>query len=592
MCAGCHSTNLRKNYDLNSNSYNTTWSDLDVSCEACHGPGSRHVAWAAQADRPSNYDAGDMGLTVALRPADHGRWEMNPQTGIARRTEKPASMEIDTCASCHARRKQIAEPPKPGASFLDSYLPALLEPGLYHADGQIDGEVYEYGSFVQSRMYRAGVTCSNCHEPHSATLRAEGNGLCAQCHMPAKFDVPAHHHHEAGSTGAQCVNCHMTTKTFMVVDERRDHGFRVPRPDLSESIGSPNACIQCHHDRSSDWAARAVAEWYPKGRQTRPSYGTALHAGRVGAASAERQLDALILDQNEPGIARATALSLLPRVATSASSLAIASAITDPDPLIRAAAPRALSGAASPAAFQAALPLLRDPVRAVRTEAARALSGAPRQAIPPEQHDALSGAFKELAAAESTDLDRPEAHLNLGLLHTRQAQPAEAEAEYRTALRLDPNFVPALMNLSDLDRMRGLDAQGAQLLRRAISIEPGNADVMHALGLFLVREHNYTEALPLLRRASELAPDTVRYGYVYAIALNSTGAPEQSLALLGRLHRQHPADREVLIALIAGARAAGDISAALSEARELAELDPGNPQVRMLLLDLEQQRNR
>ena len=186
QCADCHSTDLKKNYDLAANTYATSWTDLDVSCEACHGPGSRHIAWAkAPAYHRSDTDGSRMGLTNWLKPTDNGHWEMNTETGIARRTEKLASTELETCAACHSRRKVIAKNPVPGEPYLDGYLPALLQPGLYHADGQIDGEVYEYGSFLQSRMHAAGVTCSNCHDPHSAKLLAEGNGLCAQCHLPA-----------------------------------------------------------------------------------------------------------------------------------------------------------------------------------------------------------------------------------------------------------------------------------------------------------------------------------------------------------------------------------------------------------------------
>jgi hypothetical protein len=143
---------------------------------------------------------------------------MNPETGIAKRTEPLASAELDVCAACHSRRRVIAKGALPSAPLLDSYTPADLEPGLYHADGQIDGEVFEYGSCVQSRMYYSGVTCSDCHEPHSLAPHAESNGLCGQCHMPAKFDTAEHYHHEPGSAGAQCINCHMPTKTYMVVD--------------------------------------------------------------------------------------------------------------------------------------------------------------------------------------------------------------------------------------------------------------------------------------------------------------------------------------------------------------------------------------
>jgi len=282
--------------------------------------------------------------------------------------------EIDTCAACHSRRKVITKNPAPGAAYLDGYLPALLEPGLYHADGQIDGEVYEYGSFLQSQMYHAGVTCSDCHEPHSAKLRAVGNALCAQCHMPAKFDAAEHHHHQPGTAGAQCVNCHMPTKTYMVVDVRRDHSFRVPRPDLSVTLGTPNACTQCHRGRSAEWAAQTVASWFPHGRQAAPHYATALHAGRAGTSDAEQQLDRLILDQSQPAIARASALPLVAPYATEASVPALKGAAGDADPLVRSAAPRALSRSLQRAAVQIIAALLDDPFRAVRIEAARALA--------------------------------------------------------------------------------------------------------------------------------------------------------------------------------------------------------------------------
>jgi predicted CXXCH cytochrome family protein len=593
MCADCHSTNLQKNYNLAANTYATSWTDVDVSCEACHGPGSRHVAWAKARSDPPPYGAQDrIGLTASLKPTDEGRWEMNPETGIARRTAPLVSAELDGCAACHSRRKVITKEHPPSARFLDAYIPAYLEPGLYHADGQIDGEVYEYGSFLQSRMRAAGVACSDCHDPHSAKLRAEGSALCAQCHLPARFDAREHHHHDPGSAGAQCVNCHMPTKTYMAVDARRDHSIRVPRPDLSVSLGTPNACTQCHAGRTPEWAAHAVAGWFPHGRQTVPHFGTALHAGRSGAADAEQQLDKLILDRSQPAIARGSALLLLPRYSSAASQAALTAAIADPDPLVRSAAPRALTRSASQATLQAAASLLRDPVRAVRIAAARALAGTDLLSLTPELQTALVNATKELVAAELVDAERPEAHLNLGLLNTRRREPAEAEAEYRTALRLDPGFVPALVNLADLDRARGMEEQSAELLRKALSIEPNNADVQHALGLLLVRRHEYAEALDLLRQAHELVPDNARYAYVYAIALNSTGAPAEAMALLEHTYRQHPTDRDVLTALVSIARDTGDFGTALRHAREVATLDPADAQLRSLVSDLEKRQAR
>src|ERR1019366_7944551 len=421
----------------------------------------------------------------------------------------------------------------------------------------------------QSTMHKAGVVCSNCHEPHAAKLRAEGNALCAQCHLPAKFDGTAHHKHSPGSAGGQCVNCHMPTKTYMVVHDRRDHSMRVPRPDLSVSIGTPNACNQCHTDRPTEWSAKAVATWHPNGRQKQTHYGTALHAGRTGAVDAESQLDRLILDKSQPAIARSSGLLLLPRYASKASEPAIKSAIGDPDPLVRMAMARALPASAPRAIIEATFPLLGDPVRAVRTEAARALAWVDPQTMTPEQRNAFATAYQELINGERIDADRPETHLNLGLVKLRRKQLNEAEAEYRTALRLDPKFVPAMANLADLDRERGMDEEGAELLRAAIAIEPDNAAIKHSLGLLLARHRNYTEALPLFREAAALAPDNARYAYVYAVALNSAGSTAEAKTLLERTYRQHPTDRNVLLGLIAFERDSGDVAAALTHAQDM-----------------------
>jgi Flp pilus assembly protein TadD len=601
QCAACHSTDLKKNYDLGANSYATTWSDVNVSCEACHGPGSLHVAWAEAKARsgaagpepaPTQPQDEQMGLMTWLAPAPQGVWRMNPDTGIAQRAEPSNAQELDICARCHSRRKVIAEGAPIGAPFLDSNLPALLEPGLYHADGQIDGEVFEYGSFVQSRMYHAGVTCSDCHEPHNLKLRGEGNALCGQCHLPGKFDVASHHHHEPGGTGAQCVNCHMPAKTYMVVDDRRDHSLRVPRPDLTMTIGVPNACATCHADKSAEWAARSVATWFPEGRQTTRHYGAALDAGRAGAIDAERQLDQLIMDTNQPAIARAGALALLPRYASPQSEAAVKAALGDPNALVRAAAPRALPAAPSPAMVEATAPLLSDSVRAVRIEAARALAGVDPRLMTAQQQTAFAAAYLELYAAEIVDADRPETHLNLGLLETKQQRAGEAEAQYLTALRLDPNFVPALVNLADLDRQRGMNEDSAALLRKAMAIEPDNAEVRHSLGLALVRQKNYVEALDQLRKATELAPANARYAYVYAIALNSTGAPGDAMKLLETAHNRHPTDRDVLAALISMAQETSDLATALRHARELSALNPTDVQLHMLVLELEQRQAR
>ena len=586
MCASCHSTDVQKGYDLATDSYKTSFSDVNVGCEACHGPGSRHLAWAQAKPLP---DDPTKGLVVSLPVGDHSVWVMNEATGIAERS-KPATnaAEINVCATCHARAAPIVADSTAATPFLDAYLPALLEAGNYHPDGQIDGEVFEYGSFLQSRMHRAGVTCTDCHEPHAAQLRADGNALCGQCHMAGKFDVAAHTHHADGSAGAACVACHMPTKTYMGVDARRDHSIRVPRPDLSVTLAVPNACTQCHADKPAAWAADAVAGWFPNGRQTQPQYGQAIAAARAGRIGAAPGLDALIGDLNTPPIARASALLLLPRVATGASLPVWRQALVDPDPLVRQGAVRALSSNPSSQMLRDVAVRLDDPVRSVRIEAARALAGVDPQMLTVPQQAAYATAMRELVASEMVVADRPEAHLNLGVLAVRQHQFDQAEAEYRTALRLDPKFTEALINFADLDRMRGMDAQGADLLRQAIVLEPGNAEAHHALGLLRVRQRDYPDAIAELRRASALAPDDQRFVYTYAIALNATGDGPEALAVLQRAQQRFPANEEILSALVSFSRDRGDMPAALKYAVGLLRLHPNDVRLAMLVRDLEQ----
>ena len=270
MCADCHSTGVRKNYDRDGDRFQTHWAEISVGCEACHGPGSRHVTWAsAHARRSRRTQDSTKGLTARLDERHGVEWNVSATTGNATRSHPRVSdREIETCAQCHSRRSQIADGYEAGKPFLDYYRPALLTRPLYHADGQQRDEVYDWGSFLQSKMYARGVTCSDCHNPHSGKLRADGNATCASCHLPSKYDTPAHTHHEANSAGATCVGCHMPTTNYMVIDARHDHSLRIPRPDLSVTLGTPNACTSCHTQRDARWAAAQVTAWY--GPRTAP----------------------------------------------------------------------------------------------------------------------------------------------------------------------------------------------------------------------------------------------------------------------------------------------------------------------------------
>ncbi len=468
------------------------------------------------------------------------RWVMDEGRGIARLDVPPAPgsrSELETCAPCHSRRANFGVADPATAPFLDAHRPALLEAGLYEADGQDLDEVYVWGSFVQSRMHAAGVVCSDCHEPHSLRLRADGNALCARCHLPARFDVATHHLHPPGSPGARCVNCHMPEHTFMGVDARRDHGLRVPRPDLTVTLGVPEPCTGCHAGRDAAWAARVLAERHGPPGERRPLFPAVLAAVRDGSADAPALLLALARDPEESAIARATALSLLPAEAGAQATRTVEAAARDSDPLLRLGAARALENLPPPERLRLGTALLADPLRAIRLEAATALVDAPRAQL---DATALQHALDELHEAHRHNADDPGAHLNEGLLAQRTGDLTAAERHYRDAIQLAPWFVPAWVNQADLQRLRGDDGAAEETLRRAARAIPDAADVHSALGLTLVRLGRRDEAVGALERAAALAPDEPRHAWLLAVALDSIGRPADSRRVVADALAKHP----------------------------------------------------
>ncbi len=538
MCAECHSTNLRKNYDVASDTYRTVWDALDVGCQACHGPGERHVAWARTPDSGVAEGAAAAGLVVDLDDAD-------PVT------------EIQACAGCHAHRQRISATDRHARPLLDDFLPSTLRDGLYFPDGQIREEVYVWGSFAQSRMYGAGVRCSNCHDSHGLDLAAEGNAVCLQCHRatpverfptlrPRRYDTPAHHFHEPGSSGAQCVSCHMPARTYMGVDDRRDHSFRVPRPDLSVALGTPNACTACHADETDAWAADRAAAWW--GAPRAPHFGEVLAAARRGDPAAESGLRELAGDVDQPAIVRATALEHLGQYGPAALQPAVAAA-ADADPSVRAAAAAALERIDPQRRIEALAPLLDDPVRAVRIEAARALTSMPRAALDARQAQRLDAALAELVDAETASADLPGAHLNLGILRLRSGDPGQAERDYRRALELDPGFTPARFNLANLLNLLGNNAEAEMVLQEGIERAPGEGELHYSLGLVLAEEGRFEPAAASLARAAALLPDRPRVRYNLGLVLQRLGRADEAEAALLEANTLNPRDPDVLAAL-------------------------------------------
>ena len=466
-CAECHATGFDKNYQPGTRGYATTQAEIGVGCEACHGPGEAHLDWT-EAGRIGDRWAGldPFGFTISFDDTE---------------------ATIQQCATCHSRREaHTDESPIPGTPYHDSYGLALLRPGLYHADGQILEEVYVYGSFLQSKMYARGVSCLNCHDAHSGNRIAEGNAICTQCHNPAgnpdfptlrnaEFDGRDHHFHDPETEGGQCVNCHMIERTYMGIDDRRDHGFRIPRPDVAARTASPDACTDCHSDRDAGWAAAALETWYPNSLARTPHVGDTLARGRVGAVWAMDELAALASDADQAGIVRATALWLLRTDADATTAERLSPLLNDPDPLVRAHAVPVQRAADIQSRLTRILPVLSDPVRSVRIAAARELIDAPIARLPARHQAALDTAVEDWQSALASRLDFPETHLQLGGVALTQRNLQAAGRAFREAVQLDPQRVEAWRMLVQISgALAGPDAARAVLDEASRFVDPAD----------------------------------------------------------------------------------------------------------------------
>jgi Tfp pilus assembly protein PilF len=572
MCAECHSTNLQKKYNLEDDSFNTTWSDIDVNCEACHGPGSDHLDWAKLPEGARDYN-GNMGLVL--------------------KTSGTTSKQfIESCAPCHSRRTSFGPNNHTDSEYYNNHRPQNISPSLYYADGQILDEDYEFASFTQSKMYMNDVKCSDCHDSHSLKFKFEGNALCTQCHRSEEFDTFQHHFHkyknESGSPvknkfgeiipvgeGVLCVNCHMPGKYYMGIDWRRDHSIRIPRPDISIKYNTPNACNDCHADKNFQWSEDYIKKYF--GERKKHTYGFTLADGFLQKEGADTSLIKLIKSDLYPEIVRATAIQYLSAYDNPKAISTIQEMLNSPEPIIRERAIDAFNSNNPEVLAKGLIPLLDDPIKMVRIAAASKLSPLAKENFTDDQYKTLTAVLEEYLNTLKYTADFPTGKYNLGNFYSNKGEHITAEKFYNDAIKTDSLLFPAKSNLALLYYNNGELKKAEKIFLDLIKKHPEYTEGNYYLGLLYAEQKKYKESADVLEKASTKPGVNPRIYYNLGLIyqyLNNGAKAESSLM---KAYSLSPNEFDVMYALADFHIKRNNYTTALKYANEMRVKFPSNP---------------
>lgn len=585
MCADCHSTDFEKNYDVTTDAYDSQFSALNVSCNACHGDDSQHIQWANGDKNIPNkgYDVNIKMQTPLFYKNDEG--QMTPAAPLVE------SRQVETCASCHARRAQLDDRNSP-QDLVNAFQPSLLTADLYYPDGQIADEVYVWGSFMQSKMHEKGVTCSNCHNPHSGKLKLPGNQTCTQCHTATEYDTDAHTKHAQMPEGNQCVDCHMPATTYMQVDPRRDHSFKVPRPDLTISTGSPNACNACHEDKDAQWSMERLKSWYPNSHyQGDDGFAVAFYQADNGLLRQSESLSRIAQDVNYSDIVRASALSKMAALPDANAVVAITRAVKSSNALQKMGAIDAVANFPIQQRWRMLHSLLTDADKSVRIETARVLAPILAEApltsgITDEDRILLNQVIEEYRQAQAYQADRGFSYVALGNLDLNIQKTEQAIENFKRSIKVEPIFVPAYVNLADAYRTQNQELKAQQTLEQGLKVAPTNASLQYAMAMSYVRDKKKDQALTYMAEAVQNAPSNMRYHYTYALLLKDMGQPQKSVESLEKAFELAPDNPDLAYAITQAYAEMQNYSKALEYAYQLEKLLPNNPQVAQFIEQL------
>jgi tetratricopeptide (TPR) repeat protein len=518
MCAECHSTNLKVNYDLDTREFHTTWSEINVSCEACHGPASNHQKWSEvnEEDRPEI-----------------------PHDGFDRKTiELNAEQLLDQCAYCHARRSSMTDNGTTGDAYLNHFIPQIISSSYYYPDGQIKEEDYVFASFTQTRMYKSHVKCTDCHEPHSLKTKQQGNLLCLQCHDWRDYDTEKHHFHKITGIdsdtvltqngffnkgdGTQCVDCHMTGGIYMGADFRRDHSIRIPRPDVAQKTGSPDACTACHTDKSYDWAMDSLRSWYPEFNDS-THYGELFLASENGDYSSLGGLINLVNDTGTAEMVKAAAIEHLAFIPNPIGLDYIVKFLNDTLPLVRLSATRSYFNPNADEIIQKIGPALTDSLLAIRIVAAEQIMAINKPQLDTFQLMAFKKVENEYLNFQKKTAYFPASRYNLGVYYMNHNEIKKAVHEFKTSLKIDAQYFPAMLNLAVLFSRIGDNQKAEKWLAYTLKEYPDNIDALRYMGLLKAEQKKYNQAIIYMEKVIEINPDNPRIYYNLGLMYQQTG---------------------------------------------------------------------
>jgi predicted CXXCH cytochrome family protein len=531
MCADCHSDGFKRHYSAKSDSFASHWDNINVGCQSCHSETPDHVKNKPSAAGINKHieakqsTALNDNIVLAFNGRQTiGQWIRGEHENVAHwQGEERDNQFMENCFACHSLRSPLTDGIDTRSAFLDQFSPSLIVPSLYHVDGQIKAEVYVYGSFLQSKMFAAGVNCLDCHDSHTIQVKTPGNALCSQCHNAKVYQQPTHTRHQADSEGGQCVNCHMPQTTYMGVDKRRDHSFTIPRPDLSIKYATPNACNQCHQDQSLQWSVNALEKWFgqPEGLSAaEQGFRELLQGGSLS----QKQHIALINDKTLSVIKRASALALLGNSVPELSDKLIKPWVNSDQPLLRLAS--AKIGYLLPVneRLKSFTQLLGDKYKAIRVAAANQLLD-----VGLHNNPAFTQAFKELVSSNEMNQWRGEGSLNQSLIHMRLRENDQAIAVLLHGIKVDPYFEPNYVNLAEIYRVSAKPELELGIIQQALQAVPDSALFHYNYGMWFIRQQQKGNAVIEFRQATTLAPNNEQFAYMYFLGLDANGDTLQAL---------------------------------------------------------------